>query len=198
MRSGESMRFRTHGCLGLAIVVAAYAAATRLDAIASSGPQAPSGIATHAPSVALADSTEPGERLLFSGRVLDDAGYPLSGAAVVAYQADRTGRYNPPGAGTRVPRLRGTAVTDTAGEFSFSTVRPGAYPEGNEPAHLHLEITAPAHPVRHVTFWFADDPLVTPAQRRRADRDAEIVIVQLLHGPSGEWTFRYDIALDVD
>jgi protocatechuate 3,4-dioxygenase beta subunit len=148
------------------------------------------------PSVVLASSSEPGERLLFSGRVLDEAGRPISRAAVLAYHADLGGHYNAPGAGTRVPRLRGVSVTDGAGRFRFSTIRPGPYPDGSEPAHIHLEITAAAYRVHYTTFWFAADPRVTAEQRRRAERDAEIVIVPTSRDSTGCWSFSYDIRLE--
>jgi protocatechuate 3,4-dioxygenase beta subunit len=147
-------------------------------------------------AVPLAGADEPGERLTFAGRVLDYAGRPLAEAAVVAYHADAGGLYNPPDAGTRVPRLRAVAVTDIHGGFRFATVRPGAYPDGSEPAHIHLEVTAPAHRLRYVTFWFEGDPLITPAMRRRADRDAEIRIVRPARDSTGGWSFAYDIGME--
>ena len=36
-----------------------------------------------------------------------------------AYHTDRSGLYNPPDSATRVPRLRGVAVTDEEGRFGF-------------------------------------------------------------------------------
>src|SRR5262245_38948174 len=56
--------------------------------------------------VALCAPDEPGVKVAFWGRVLDYQGRPLAKAAVVAYQADRAGLYNPPGSPTRVPRIR--------------------------------------------------------------------------------------------
>src|SRR6188508_2154675 len=103
--------------------------------------------------VSLCGSDEPGEKLEFWGRVLDYRGRPLSKAAVVAYHTDRTGLYNLPSAGTRVPRLRGVCVTDEAGRFGFTSIRPAAYPNGNDPAHIHMVITAPAHQMRYVEYW---------------------------------------------
>jgi protocatechuate 3,4-dioxygenase beta subunit len=146
--------------------------------------------------VALCAPAEPGDRLEFSGRVLDYAGRPLSGAAVVAYGADQKGLYNPPGSDTRVPRLRGVAVTDTNGWYGFSTIRPGAYPNRSEPAHLHLSVTAPAHHVRYLEYWFEGDPLITPSLRERASRNPSTVIVRLERSESGMWSFRHDIRLE--
>jgi protocatechuate 3,4-dioxygenase beta subunit len=146
--------------------------------------------------VEIADVNEPGERLSFGGRILDYQGQALSEAAVVAYHTDATGVYNPPDAASRIPRLRAVAVTDEAGMFCFSTILPSAYPGTDEPAHIHLEITAPAHGLRYVTYWFDNDPLVTQEQRTRAEQNEEIVIVPLSQDEQESWTFFDEIRLE--
>src|SRR5262245_13214170 len=148
--------------------------------------------------VALCGPEEPGEALTFGGRVLDYQGRALAKAAVVAYNADRAGLHVPPNSGTRVPRLRGVSVTDELGRFRFSTVRPGPYPSGSEPARIHLVVTAPAHRPRFVTYWFEGDPLITAAKREKATRDPEFVIIPLARGSGGTWTFAHDIRLEGD
>jgi len=153
----------------------------------------PSRATVHAAATVLADAFEPGERMEFWGRVLDYQGRPLPEAAIVAYQTDATGLYNPPEANTRVPRLRAVAVTEENGGFRFSTIRPGPYPGGGNPQHIHLTITAPAHRFRYVTYWFDDDPLVTP--ERRSHLGDETVIVALSQDENGTWTFSLDIRL---
>lgn len=145
--------------------------------------------------IILAGPDEPGERLRFSGRVLDYAGRPLGRAAVVAYHTDRNGLYNPPDSPTRVPRLRGVAVTDEEGRFSFSTIRPAAYPEGSAPAHIHVEVAAPAHRVRHFEYWFDGDPLITREMRQQAERGDGVVIVRPRRDSTGAWAFSHDIRL---
>jgi protocatechuate 3,4-dioxygenase beta subunit len=146
--------------------------------------------------VEIADMNESGERLYFGGRILDYEGQALSEAAVVAYHTDATGVYNPPNAESRVPRLRAVAITDEAGMFCFSSILPTAYPGTDEPAHIHLEITAPAHSLRYVAYWFDNDPLVTEEQRTRAERDEEIVIVSLSQDEQGNLTFFDEIRLE--
>ena len=57
-------------------------------------------------------------------------------------------------------------VRDEAGRYSFTSIRPGAYPWGNHPnawrpAHIHLSLLGPAFATRLVTqMYFADDPLL--------------------------------------
>ncbi len=144
-------------------------------------------------AVVLCPADEPGERIVFSGRVLDMDGRPLGDAAVVAYGTDAEGNYAPPASGTRVPRLRGVAVTDEAGGYAFETVYPGGYPGRDDPSHIHLTVTAPMHEVTYVTFWFEGDPRLTAAKRRRLD--AETVIVRLERGADGRRGFRHEIRL---
>lgn len=120
----------------------------------------------------------------------------LPKVAVVAYNADRRGYYNPPNSRTRVPRIRGVAVTDDHGQCMFSTVRPGSYPDSTEPAHIHLSVTAPAHHTRYVTYWFADDPFITAQRRARASRSDEIVIVTLNPGANAIMGFMHDVRLE--
>ena len=145
-------------------------------------------------TVPLISEQEPGERLVFGGRVLDMNGRPLPGAAVIAYNADAQGLYNPPNSPTRMPRIRATAVTDDLGRFRFLTVRPAPYPDRSQPAHIHLLVAAPAHDVRHLEYWFHDDPLITAARRRHAARDDSCAIVAL-EQHDGTWSFTKDIRL---
>jgi protocatechuate 3,4-dioxygenase beta subunit len=147
-------------------------------------------------AVALCGPEEPGEKLIFSGRVLDYQGKPLAKAAVVAHHADREGLYVPKDSPTRVPRLKGVAITDEQGRFRFTSVRPGAYPDGKEPAHIHLSVVAPVHHVRFVAYWFEGDPLLSEQRRQAAARNSEIVIVKLTKNAEGVWTFNHDIRLE--
>jgi len=148
--------------------------------------------------VALCAPEEPGEKLEFWGRVLDYRGQPLSKAAVVANHTDRSGLYNSPDAGTRIPRLRGVSITDEAGRFGFTSIRPAAYPNGTDPAHIHLTVTAPAHRMRYVEYWFSDDPLVTKARREHAAGDPSLVIVEPAGDAKQGWKFSHDIRLEAD
>jgi len=160
--------------------------------------QEPKDTSNSVKPVSLCHAAEPGDKVSFSGRVLDYQGKPLALAAVVAYNADRNGLYVSTASATRIPRIRGVCVTDSLGRFAFSTVRPGPYPSGDEPAHIHLVVTAPAHRPRFVTYWFAGDPLITAAKREKAARDPEIVIVSLASQGADHWTFAHDIKLEGD
>ncbi len=147
---------------------------------------------------------EPGPRLLIVGRIENSAGRPIAGASVTAYNTDITGLYNPPSSGTREPRIRGTVITDAEGRFQFLTVRPAPYPEGDEPAHVHLMIAAPSYVKTYSDIWFEGDPLITPERLADAKRDMDnhpelILKVQRVEtGPGGLETVRHTVTLAND
>ena len=112
-----------------------------------------------------------GERIVVSGRVLDENGKPIPGVLVEIWQANAAGRYN-----HRVdqhdapldPNFTGAGrfVTDDAGRYRFMTIRPGEYPWRNHynawrPAHIHFSVFGPAIVTRLVTqMYFPGDPLL--------------------------------------
>lgn len=112
-----------------------------------------------------------GQRIVVSGRVLDDQGRPVPNTVMEIWQANAAGRYIHSGDNWDAPldpnfTGAGLVVTDEAGRYSYTTVRPGAYPWGNHrnawrPAHIHLSLLGPAFATRLVTqLYFPDDPLI--------------------------------------
>lgn len=112
-----------------------------------------------------------GQRIIVSGRVLDEQGRAVPDTVMEIWQANAAGRYihgkdqwdaplDPHFTGA------GRVVTDTEGRYRFVTIRPGAYPWGNHrnawrPAHIHLSLLGPAFATRLVTqLYFPDDPLI--------------------------------------
>jgi len=92
-----------------------------------------------------------------AGRIRDRAGRPLAGARVEIWQCDDNGRYHnvQDGGGGR-PRDDnfqgfGRALTDSAGGYSFMTIRPVPYP-GRTP-HIHFAVAAAGLP-RFVTQMY--------------------------------------------
>ncbi len=111
-----------------------------------------------------------GERIIVTGRVLDEDGRPIRGALLEVWQANAAGRYHhevdqhpapldPNFAGA------GRCLTDDDGRYRFITVKPGAYPWGNHenawrPAHIHFSIFGQLFTQRLVTqMYFPGDPL---------------------------------------
>ncbi len=112
-----------------------------------------------------------GERIVVTGRVLDEDARPVPNALIEIWQANAAGRYihevdqhdapvDPNFFGG------GRCVTDSEGAYRFYTVRPGAYPWGNHhnawrPNHIHLSLFGPAFATRLVTqMYFPGDPLL--------------------------------------
>ena len=111
-----------------------------------------------------------GERIIVTGRVLDEHGAPLVGTLVEIWQTNAAGRYR-----HRVDQHHapldpnflgyGRCLTDTHGVYRFVTIRPGAYPWQNHPnawrpAHIHFSLFGPSWVSRLVTqMYFPGDPL---------------------------------------
>lgn len=120
-------------------------------------------LAQASPSVGvLVSEKEPGVRMIVSGQVFDPSGTkPVPGVKLYAYHTDATGVYNKPG--IREPRLKTTVVTDAAGRFELRTIRPGSYPGGGNPAHIHFEASGAGYDKQWPDeMQFADDPEITP------------------------------------
>jgi protocatechuate 3,4-dioxygenase beta subunit len=117
----------------------------------------------------IAPSDEAGTPLVIHGRLFaDDGRTPVSGAIVFAYHTDREGHYNPPGAAAHSWRLRGWSRTGADGRFEFQTIRPGAYPSRNIPAHVHFTVFNGTERFHAGELQFDDDPIVTAADRSRS------------------------------
>ena len=112
-----------------------------------------------------------GQRVIVTGRVIDEAGSPVAGALLEVWQANAAGRYihkRDDWPGPLDPHFLGIGrcLTGSDGTYRFLTVRPGAYPWGNHenawrPAHIHFSVLAPSWHQRLVTqMYFPDDPLL--------------------------------------
>ena len=112
-----------------------------------------------------------GERIIVTGRVMDEDGRPVPSTLVEIWQTNAAGRYihkvdqhNAP----IDPNFfgAGRCMTDAAGRYRFITVRPGAYPWGNHangwrPPHIHFSLFGPSFLTRLVTqMYFPGDPLL--------------------------------------
>jgi protocatechuate 3,4-dioxygenase beta subunit len=112
-----------------------------------------------------------GQRIIVTGRVLDEGGKPVPSTVMEIWQANAAGRYIHGKDNWDAPldpnfTGAGRVVTDAHGSYRFVTIRPGAYPWGNHhnawrPAHIHLSLLGPAFATRLVTqLYFPDDPLI--------------------------------------
>jgi protocatechuate 3,4-dioxygenase beta subunit len=112
-----------------------------------------------------------GQRIVVSGRVVDEADRPVPHTLIEIWQANAAGRYlherdqhNAP----LDPNFTGCGqiLTDGDGHYTFVTIRPGEYPWRNHynawrPAHIHFSLFGPAFATRLVTqMYFPGDPLL--------------------------------------
>ena len=112
-----------------------------------------------------------GERMIVSGRVLDENGRPIPHTLVEIWQANASGRYRHAADRHDAPLDPnftgcGRALTDERGRYWFKTIKPGAYPWRNHynawrPAHIHFSLFGEAFIQRLVTqMYFPGDPLL--------------------------------------
>jgi protocatechuate 3,4-dioxygenase beta subunit len=111
-----------------------------------------------------------GERIIVTGRVLDDRGRPVENALLEVWQANAAGRYLHDADQHPAPldpnfTGAGRVLTDGEGRYRLVTVKPGAYPWRNHPnawrpAHIHFSVFGRAFTQRLVTqMYFPGDPL---------------------------------------
>ncbi|GAA2107414.1 protocatechuate 3,4-dioxygenase subunit beta [Streptomyces synnematoformans] len=154
-----------------------------------------------------------GERITVTGRVLDRAGRPVRGQLVELWQANASGRYahlrdqHPAPLDPNFTGV-GRCLTDDRGAYTFTTVRPGAYPWRNHtnawrPAHLHFSLFGNAFTQRLVTqMYFPGDPLFAhdPILQSVTDEAARQRLVAAydheLSTPEWALGYRWDIVLD--
>jgi protocatechuate 3,4-dioxygenase, beta subunit len=153
-----------------------------------------------------------GERIVVSGRVLDEDGRPLRNTVVEIWQANAAGRYRHKSDQHDAPldpHFIGCAhaVTDDSGRYRFTTIKPGAYPWNNHPnawrpAHIHFSVFGPAFATRLVTqMYFPGDPLLDydPIYNSIPDPDARARLISAFDFsttiPAQALGYHFDIVL---
>jgi len=149
--------------VGPIVLALALAAASGADA------RAEDPCATATSSGVLVPKGEPGVPLRVRGVVYEADGVtPAAGVILYAYQTDATGLYSRQRG--EDPRLHAWMRTDEKGRFEFLTIRPGAYPNRTEAAHIHFHLWGPGTPPQwNVDLLFDDDPLIKPGRRAESE-----------------------------
>ncbi|MEZ4608113.1 MAG: protocatechuate 3,4-dioxygenase subunit beta [Deinococcales bacterium] len=153
-----------------------------------------------------------GERIIVTGKVLDEKGRPIRNALLEVWQANAAGRYihkKDQHPAPLDPNFTGAGrcLTDENGEYRFSTIKPGAYPWRNHhnawrPAHIHFSVFGRNFLERLVTqMYFPGDPLLAldPIYQGIPDEAArKRLISHYDHSvTTPEWAlgYRFDIVL---
>ncbi|HKY03960.1 MAG TPA: protocatechuate 3,4-dioxygenase [Blastocatellia bacterium] len=124
--------------------------------------------ATAPSKIVITSKDEPGEPLVVTGRVFaEDGRTPLAGVSVYVYHTDKRGYYSGESTGNSNPRLRGWMRTDEQGTYEYRTIKPGAYPQGGAPAHIHYVVTGPGYKEKVFEIVFEGDPQLS--DRIKAD-----------------------------
>lgn len=111
-----------------------------------------------------------GEKIVVTGRVLDEGGKPVRNSLLEVWQCNAAGRYwhkRDQHAAPLDPNFYGWGkmLTDDEGRYRFITIKPGPYPWGNHdkawrPAHIHFSMFGSVYAQRLVTqMYFPSDPL---------------------------------------
>jgi protocatechuate 3,4-dioxygenase beta subunit len=116
------------------------------------------------------DSEPLGEKIVVTGRVLDEDGKPVRDSLLEVWQCNAAGRYRHKRDQHNAPldpnfNGWGKMLTDEDGRYRFVTIKPGPYPWGNHdkawrPAHIHFSMFGNVYAQRLVTqMYFPSDPL---------------------------------------
>jgi len=158
------------------------------------------------------DGEAQGERIIVTGRVLDEDGRAVPNAVLEIWQANAAGRYNHPVDQHDAPLDphfdgSGRVTTDADGTYRFQSIKPGAYPWKNHhnawrPNHIHFSLFGPGVATRLITqMYFPGDPLLPldPIYNSIPDAEARQRLVSRFDievtQPEYALGYRFDIVL---
>jgi len=119
---------------------------------------------------------EPGDPIVFSGRITDLDGNPIAGVSVDTWHSGNDGTYSGFNPVPPANNLRGIMETDSNGEFRFSSIRPAPYqiphsgPTGQfllmigrhawRPAHFHFKLNKEGYDQLITQLYFEGDAII--------------------------------------
>src|SRR3954453_3641024 len=146
------------------------------------------GLPSH---IVVARPNEPGQRLVITGRFFGADGKPRGGVVIEAHHTDANGIYLAEGAHAPNPkvaaRLFGRLATAPDGTYQIDTIRPGGYPGGGAPAHIHIRIRN-GRDEHWGLMEFADARAPTPAMRAKDSSGGTFATIRpVTRDASGVW-----------
>ena len=130
----------------------------------------------------LPDFSDPGPKMEVTGTVYQpDGKTPAKDVIVYIYHTDQNGIYpkkeGQKGWARQHGYIRGWVKTDEEGHYRFLTLRPGAYPGGQNPQHIHVLIREPGGKEYYIDdFHFADDPILQKSSAAFSSRGGSGII----------------------
>jgi len=134
-----------------------------------------------------------GQKILLTGTVYQiDGKTSAPDVLLYYYHTNTNGRYlhkteekrsMPPNElGQTHGYIRGWVKTDSTGKYYIYTVKPGSYPNFDEPAHVHITVKEPNDINEYYIddFVFDDDKLLTSAKRNRLENRCGSGVLRLV------------------
>ncbi len=143
-----------------------------------------------------------GETITLHGVVLKQGGVPCVNMVLEAWQPDAAGRFAHPAdpeAHLADPDFLGwgRAWTDADGRYSFTTLMPGGYAEGNHSRAPHINLAimgAGLMRTARTTVFFSGDHSADPVMQAVP----EAARPRLVARPDGPGSWRFDVILHAD
>lgn len=127
---------------------------------------------------------------------------PAEGVVIYAHHTNNEGLYingtNETEWSRRHGQLRGWVRTGVDGSYAFDTIKPAVYPNGSEPAHVHLFVQERGRPPYYIDYVVFDGEFGVDADfRSRQELRGGSGITSLIRSHEGIWLARRDIRLEL-
>lgn len=133
----------------------------------------------------LPDFYDRGSKLKLTGIIYQpDGKTPAKDVILYIYHTNQQGIYPTKGDETGWARrhgyIRGWVKTDQDGKYEFYTLKPGAYPGGGNPAHIHATILEPDGKYYYIhDYHFAGDPYLKEQMKPKSPRGGTSGVLEL-------------------
>ncbi len=149
----------------------------------------------------LPDFHERGTQLKVTGTIYEkDGKTPAEGVILYLYHTNSEGIYakkgNETGWAKRHGYIRGWVKTDSHGQYTFYTLKPGSYPERSFAAHIHPTILEPNGKYYWLgAYHFAGDPFLTEKEISPKSPRGGSSGLMSLHKEGNLWVGKRDFIL---